>query len=111
MRPNMLNKVETLDRLRPCDNVLVADLLLGAVHPTRIPPLRYKRALIEAIAWVDDDILTGKLAITIADPNGAMGDGTEIVVWAGATAQQWWYRGGQRTAPWRGPLHPDHPDA
>jgi hypothetical protein len=110
MRPNMLHKTETLDRLRPCDEVLVSDLMYGIV-PHRKPDLRYKRALIEAIAWVDDSILTGKLRITIADPHGAMGDGTEVIVWAGTTAEQWWYRGGQRTAPWRGPLHPDYPDA
>lgn len=106
MRPNMLHKTESLDRLRPCDEVLVSDLRTGVVNPARLPELRYKRALIEAIAWVDDSVLTGQLALTIADPHGAMGDGTQLIVWAGATAEQWWYQGGQRTAPWRGPLHP-----
>lgn len=101
----MRYKIETLDRLRPCD-----EFQIDAYHLTVRQPaaahLIGKRVLVESAAWVNGTILSAQLRLTVADPNGSLAAGTTITVWAGATADQWWYEGGARRGSWRGPLDP-----
>lgn len=97
MRP----MIETLDRLRPCDQFQLDHYHLTVRQPTAAH-LIGKRVLVESAR----DIGNSHLELHVADPNGSLAGGTVITVWAGATADQWWYEGGARSGSWRGPLHP-----
>lgn len=96
MRP----MIETLDRLRPCDHVqLHHDMAPAADRPKFRDGKRY---LVEAIRI--DGL---RLHLDIADPNGSMANGATVSVWAGDTAEQWWYEGGAPSwlVAWTAPPH------
>ncbi len=97
MRP----MIETLDRLRPCDQFQL-DRYHLTTHQAATAHLIGKRLLVEHAR----DIGNSHLELDVADPNGSLASGTTITVWAGATADQWWYEGGVRRGTWRGPLAP-----
>lgn len=100
MRP----MIETLDRVRPCDKFVLERYHLTVPQPGA-NHLIGKRVLVKRAAWVNDSILTAQLHLTVADPDGSLAGAVTITAWAGATADQWWYEGGQRRGSWRGPLN------